>query len=78
MARITIQDCLKVINNRFQIIDVASKRARSLMDGAEPKVRKDNDKHTVIALREIAEGFVGLDGIKFDGQESEDCHDEEN
>jgi DNA-directed RNA polymerase subunit omega len=78
MARITIQDCLKVINNRFQIIEVASKRARSLMDGADPIVDKGNDKATVIALREIAEGHVDLDGVKFDGLESDDNHDEGN
>ena len=77
MARITIQDCLKIINNRFQIIDVASKRARALMEGAEPKISKDNDKETVIALREIAGGYIDVTGVKFEGQEESESSDEQ-
>ncbi len=58
MARITVEDCLENVDNRFQLVLVASKRARQLMIGAEPCVAKENDKPTVLALREIAGGFV--------------------
>ena len=61
MARITVDDCLEHVDNRFQLVLVATKRARQLFDGAEPLVEVDNDKHTVIALREIAEGLVTKD-----------------
>lgn len=59
MARVTIEDCLKNVDNRFELILVASKRARQLATGmAEPTVEVDQDKPTVLALREIAEGHV--------------------
>jgi DNA-directed RNA polymerase subunit omega len=58
MARITVEDCLEHVDNRFQLVLVATKRARQLSDGAEPLVEIENDKHTVIALREIAAGLV--------------------
>ena len=58
MARITVEDCLENVDNRFQLVLVATKRARQLFDGAEPLIDVDNDKHTVVALREIAEGLV--------------------
>ena len=58
MARITVEDCLENVDNRFQLVLVATKRARQLSDGAEPMVEVDNDKPTVVALREIAEGLV--------------------
>ena len=58
MARITVEDCLENVDNRFQLVLVATKRARQLSDGAEPLVQVDNDKPTVIALREIADGLV--------------------
>lgn len=58
MARITVEDCLENVDNRFQLVLVATKRARQLFDGAEPLVQVDNDKNTVVALREIAEGLV--------------------
>ena len=59
MARITVTDCLEHVDNRFQLVLIATKRARQLILGAEPHVPAENDKPTVIALREIAEGFVG-------------------
>lgn len=59
MARITVQDCLEKINNRFDLVLAASQRARQISLGAEPQVARENDKPTVIALREIAEGLVG-------------------
>jgi DNA-directed RNA polymerase subunit omega len=60
MARITVEDCLENVENRFELVMVASKRARHLQTGGkDPYVSEDNDKPTVIALREIADGFVG-------------------
>ena len=58
MARITVEDCLEKVENRFQLVLIATKRARQLAQGANPLVDPDNDKPTVIALREIAEGLV--------------------
>lgn len=59
MARITVEDCLEKIPNRFDLVLIASKRARQLSHGKEPAVSWDNDKPTVVALREIALGSVG-------------------
>lgn len=65
MARITIEDCLDKVDNRFELILVASKRARQLAKGiAEPTVAVENDKPTVLALREIAAGNVDKDILK--------------
>lgn len=58
MARITVEDCLANIDNIFEMVLVASKRARRLAHGAEPLVEMENDKSTVIALREIAAGHI--------------------
>ena len=58
MARLTVEDCLDNVENRFQLVLVASKRARQISMGGEPMVSLDNDKPTVLALREISEGFV--------------------
>ncbi len=60
MARITVEDCLDKVDNRFELVMVASKRARQLqVEGKDPLVPEDNDKPTVLALREIALGLVG-------------------
>jgi len=58
MARVTVEDCLGKVDNRFQLVLVASKRARQLSKGAEPFVEWENDKPTVVALREIEEDYV--------------------
>jgi len=58
MARVTVEDCLDKVDNRFQLVLVATKRARQLSKGAEPFVAWENDKPTVVALREIEENFV--------------------
>jgi len=59
MARITVEDCLDHVDNRFELVLVGSKRARQLaVGGKEPMVPPENDKPTVIALREIEEGFI--------------------
>ncbi|MDD9812160.1 MAG: DNA-directed RNA polymerase subunit omega [Gammaproteobacteria bacterium] len=59
MARVTVTDCLEHVDNRFQLVMVATRRTRQLMLGAEPLVDAKNDKMTVVALREIAEGLIG-------------------
>ncbi|TGN38318.1 DNA-directed RNA polymerase subunit omega [Marinobacter confluentis] len=60
MARVTVEDCLENVDNRFQLVMLATKRARQLATkGFEPLVPEENDKPTVIALREIAEGKIG-------------------
>jgi DNA-directed RNA polymerase subunit omega len=61
MARITVEDCLQNIDNLFQLVLVAAKRARRLANGAEPTVDWENDKPTVVALREIAAGNIGVE-----------------
>ena len=58
MARVTVEDCLDNVENRFELVLVAAKRTRQLMLGADPLVPEDRDKLTVIALREIAEGMI--------------------
>jgi len=58
MARLTVEDCLDNVENRFDLVLVASQRARQLAMGAESLVPEDNDKPTVIALREIAENLI--------------------
>jgi DNA-directed RNA polymerase subunit omega len=58
MARITVEDCLHNVDNRFQLVLVATTRARQIAMGKAPLVEENNDKPTVIALREIAEGKV--------------------
>ena len=58
MARVTVEDCLELVENRFKLVLLASKRARQLSMGTEPLVEWENDKPTVVALREIEEGLV--------------------
>ena len=58
MARVTIEDCLDHVENRFELVLLATKRARQLVNGVEPLVPWENDKATVVALREIAEGLI--------------------
>ncbi|EAT13024.1 DNA-directed RNA polymerase subunit omega [Bermanella marisrubri] len=59
MARVTVEDCLDNVDNRFELVMLATKRARQIvLQGAEPLVAAENDKPTVVALREIAEGKV--------------------
>ena len=58
MARVTVEDCINIVDNRFELVMLAAQRARSLSSGAELTVDRDNDKNPVIALREIAEKNV--------------------
>lgn len=65
MARVTVEDCLTEIDNRFDLVLVATKRARQLsMEGKEPLVPLENDKSTLVALREIADGYIGMNILK--------------
>jgi DNA-directed RNA polymerase subunit omega len=62
MARVTVEDCLDSVDNRFELVMLASKRARQLATGGkDPLVQEESDKPTVVALREIAEGLVTED-----------------
>ena len=64
MARITVEDCLKKIDNQYDLVLLAKERTSQLNSGAEMLVEKDNDKNTVVALREIGEGKVDIDELK--------------
>lgn len=84
MARVTVTDCLEHVENRFQLVLIASKRARQLSMGAKPLVEEEGDKPTVIALREIAENLVDASilettniGLFHDDEEIEEIDDEE-
>lgn len=60
MARVTVEDCIEVVNNRFKLVLMAAQRSRDIGAGQTPLVDRDNDKNTVIALREIAERLVDM------------------
>ncbi len=84
MARVTVTDCLEHVDNRFQLVLIASKRARQLSMGAKPLVEEEDDKPTVIALREIADNLVDASilestniGLFHDDEEIEEIDDEE-
>ena len=64
MARITVEDCIDKFDSRFELVLVASNRARKLYSGEEPTVERDNDKNTVIALREIADETISAEEFK--------------
>ena len=64
MARVTVEDCLDNVDNRFQLVLVSTKRARQLANGAESYVELENDKPTVVALREIADGHITREILK--------------
>jgi len=62
MARVTVEDCLDHVDNRFELVMLASKRSREIAtEGKEPMLEWENDKPTVVALREIAKGLVSRD-----------------
>ena len=64
MARITVEDCIDKFSSRFELVLVASQRARKLHSGDEPTIERDNDKNTVIALREIADTTISKEEMK--------------
>lgn len=74
MARVTVEDCLENVDNRFELVMVASRRARQLTTGGkEPKVEWGNDKPTVVALREIAEGVIDPKALDKEEQDDEEA-----
>jgi DNA-directed RNA polymerase subunit omega len=64
MARVTVEDCERLVPNRFELVMLAAQRARSIAQGAAPLVDRDNDKNSVVALREIAAEAVDLDALE--------------
>lgn len=64
MARVTVEDCVELIPNRFELVMVAANRAREIASGAALQVDRDRDKNPVVALREIADQKLDLDGLK--------------
>ena len=64
MARVTVEDCVKIIESRFELILIAAERSRILSKGAEPLLDRDRDKNPVVALREIAEKKLDLEQTK--------------
>jgi DNA-directed RNA polymerase subunit omega len=64
MARVTVEDCIEVVPNRFDLVLLAGQRARQVSSGAQLTVERDNDKNPVVALREIAERTVDTDLLK--------------
>ncbi len=66
MARVTVEDCIEKIENRFELVMVASQRARKIGSGSPLTIDRDNDKNPVVSLREVAEETVDLDAIRED------------
>ncbi len=64
MARVTVEDCVIKIPNRFNLVLLSAQRAREISSGGELTVERDNDKNPVVALREIAEGSIDLDNVR--------------
>ncbi len=64
MARVTVEDCVLKIPNRFELVLLASQRARDISAGGKLTVERDNDKNPVVALREIADETVAFDGLR--------------
>lgn len=71
MARVTVEDCLEKIDNRFELVLAATRRARQVARGTQPLVEWENDKPTVVALREIAEGHVTADILSVEYEAAE-------
>jgi len=76
MARITVEDCLDNVDNRFDLVLLATKRARQLSRGVDPLLPWENDKVTVMALREIADGLVSHESVAEPVVEEESIDDE--
>lgn len=64
MARVTVEDCVLKVPNRFNLVLLSAQRAREIAGGGELTVERDNDKNPVVALREIAEGSIDLDNVR--------------
>ena len=77
MARVTVEDCLEQLDNRFELVLVSSRRARQIQTGGkEPRVAWENDKPTVVALREIAAGLVTADSVDAEADARREAIDE--
>ncbi len=66
MARITVEDCVLRVPSQFELVMVSAQRARDISAGAQLSIDRDNDKNPVVALREIAEGTVDLDHLRYE------------
>lgn len=80
MARVTVEDCLDNVENRFDLVLVATRRARQLVNGKQPLVEWENDKPAVVALREIAEGLISttiMDNIETEARAAAIAREEE-
>lgn len=78
MARVTVEDCITRVPNRFELVLVASQRVNEITTGAPLAVDRDNDKNSVVALREIAEDKVSLDALKEDLVRAFQTHHEDD
>ena len=79
MARVTVEDCVRMVPNRFELVLLAAQRARDIRSGAELAVDQDNDKNAVVALREIAEEAIDLETLRYElenGRETDSEIDE--
>ena len=74
MARVTVEDCIEKVPNRFDLVMLASHRARSISAGSPPLVDRDNDKNPVVALREIADEKLSIPGLREEAIESNQRH----
>ena len=78
MARITVEDCLDKVDNRFELVMVATKRARQLATGGyKPLVKEENDKPTVLALRELEKGLISRDSVNRKAEEFDEIGNNE-
>jgi DNA-directed RNA polymerase subunit omega len=66
MARVTVEDCVEIVPNRFELVMLAAQRARRIGSGAQITIDRDNDKNPVVSLREIADGAVSTDDLRED------------
>lgn len=64
MARVTVEDCVQKVPNRFDLVMLSARRARDVSDGAPITLDRDNDKNPVVALREIADGTIGVEEMR--------------
>ncbi len=74
MARVTVEDCVDKVPNRFDLVMLAAYRARSVADGAPITIERDNDKNPVVALREIAEETMGVEELREQAIQSNQRH----
>ncbi len=78
MARVTVEDCLEKVDNRFALVHLVSKRAKQLLKGSQPVITKVRNKFVVTALREVAHGLVQFETVEGSGTVEEDFGAENN